>query len=218
VDKRDIVKSQIRTKHGCKELCQECIKKFTVIDDLHAAQVPVAYWTLSMAEFTGSPKLKEATTNYITEIKQKYIDGASICFSGNQGTGKTMSAVCILRAAIKNGFTTHYTTASDLLSELTDFKNAHELKHKLKTIHFLVIDELDSRFFVSDNVKELFSGFYESVFRHRAQNLLPTIICTNETDNLLNVFFGQAKQSIGSLHSKYLQMVPIIGQDFRKKQ
>jgi DNA replication protein DnaC len=217
VNKRDLTKEQIKEKHGCKDHCLDCAKKFTLIDNLASANVPTAYWLLSMAEFSGQPRLKEVTTKYIANIKQCYANGTSLCFSGNQGTGKTMSATCIIRAALKNGFTAHYTTAMDMFSELTDYKNAYEIKNKLKTVHFLVIDELDSRFFISDNVKELFSGLYESIFRHRAQNLMPTIICTNETDNLLNVFFGQAKQSIGSLHSKYLQNVPIVGQDFRKK-
>jgi len=106
-----------------------------------------------MKTFSGSPKLKEIVEDYARHIRKKYEDGKSICFSGAQGTGKTMSSICILRAAIKSGFSVYYITASDMLSELTDYKNGHEIKNKLKGVDFLVIDELDSRFFGSDNVK-----------------------------------------------------------------
>jgi DNA replication protein DnaC len=188
-----------------------------VIDSMEEANIPTEYWLLTMKSFVGSPKLKELIESYMANLKDKYLEGKSMCLSGSQGTGKTMSAICILRAAIKTGFSVYYLTASDLLSEITDFRNSSEIRSKLKNVDFLVIDELDSRFFISDSVKLLFSGIYENIFRHRAQNMLPTIICTNETENLLNVFCGQGVQTINSLNSRYLEMIPVAGIDFRKK-
>jgi DNA replication protein DnaC len=214
--KRDFVKERIKQEHGCDASCQECTKKFMVIDDMDEANIPAEYWMLTMKSFAGSPKLKEIVESYIANLKDRYMSGKSMCLSGSQGTGKTMSAICILRAAIKSGFRVYYLTASDLLAGITDFRNSSELRYRLKNSDFLVIDELDSRFFTSDSVKELFSGVYESIFRHRAQNMLPTIICTNETGDLLNVFYGQGVQSINSLNSRYLEMIPVAGLDFRK--
>lgn len=216
--KRELAKERIKKEHGCIDNCMSCNTKGMIIDGLADANVPTEYWFLHMKNFSGSPKLKEKVDDYIANIKQKYECGKSICFAGTQGTGKTMSSVCILRSAFKKGFSIYYITASDMLSELTDYKNSHELKNVLKNVDFLVIDELDSRFFVSDSVKELFGGIYENIFRHRAQNLLPTIICTNETENILNVFSGQVVKSIESLNNKYLEECPVLGQDFRRKK
>lgn len=215
--KTKFIKEKIKAEHGCGDACQECTKKFIVIDEMDDANIPVGYWLLTMKNFCGSPKLKEIVEDYISDLKEKYMSGKSLCFSGGQGTGKTMSAICILRAAIKQNFSVYYMTASDLLSDMTDYKNSSELRRKLRQVDFLVIDELDSRFFTSDSVKELFSGIYENIFRHRAQNMLPTIICTNETGGIDRVFSGQAVHSINSLNSKYLQIVPVAGTDFRKK-
>lgn len=214
--KRELIREKIKKDHGCKDLCFECNKKFVLIDKMYDANIPVAYWLLTMKDFSGSPKLKEIAEDYILNIKEKYNSGKSICFSGNQGTGKTMVSVCILRTAIKNGFKVYYITASDLLTISMDRKNNIDVLEKIRNVDFLTIDELDSRFFVSDSFKELFSSIYENIFRNRAQNMLPTILCTNETDNILNVFYGQVVHSIKSLNAKHLEVYPIAGKDFRK--
>lgn len=216
--KKEIIKRQIKNNHGCSVgFCQECNRKFILIDKMDDANIPVEYWTISLDEFIGPDKLKTSIQKYILDIKENYSKGKSICFNGNQGVGKTTAAICILRAAIKNGFNCYYISACDLLSEIVDFKNNRQIKNLLKNIDFLVIDELDSRFFVSDGSKELFSGIFENIFRSRSQNLLPTIICSNETNGLNNVFYGQSSKAIESLFFKYLETIYIIGHDIRKK-
>lgn len=216
--KKDLIKRQILEEHKCSGACGRCIRAHQLIDKMEQSNVPAGYWLLSMKNFQGASRLKEIVDQYIQNIKQKYLEGKSICFAGSQGTGKTMSAVCILKAALKEDFTAYYITAMDLLNEMTNSKTSHDLRSTLKDVDFLVIDELDSRFFVSDSVKELFSGIYENVFRFRAHNSLPTILCSNETDGILNVFYGAGTQSIESLNCQYLTIYPVVGQDFRKQQ
>ncbi len=103
------------------------------------------------------------------------------------------------------------------MAEMTDYENNSKIRRTLRDVDFLVIDELDSRFFPSDAQKELFSSIYENIFRYRSHNTLPTIICTNETNNILNVFHGPAVQSITSLNNQYLTIYPVAGVDFRKR-
>jgi len=213
--KKEIIKKQINAKHGCVGVCHRCIKYHILIDKMEEANIPAGYWLLTMKSFTGSGKLKELVDSYVKEIDSKYESGKSICFAGNQGTGKTMSSLCILKKALKHNYTGYYTTAIDMLNDLTN-KDNYGLRNKLKTVDFLVIDELDSRFFPSDSAKELFSSIYENIFRTRCHNLLPTVICTNETEGILGVFFGAGVQSIDSLNKQYLSIYPIIGKDFRK--
>jgi len=215
-NKREHVKASVKEKHGCSGVCTRCTKIHTLIDIMYGANIPVGYWFLTMKEFSGAHKLKELYDDYVQNLQNRYMEGRALCFAGNQGTGKTMTSICILKEAIKKGFSAYYTTASDMLSGLTNYKNSSELREKLRTVDFLVIDELDSRFFVSDSVKELFSGIYENIFRYRSHNMIPTILCTNETEGILNVFYGPGAQSIGSLNNQYLTVCPVIGPDFRK--
>lgn len=215
--KKDIIKNQIIDDHGCRgSSCSRCARISSLIDKMEESNIPAGYWLLSMKHFSGSNLLKDIVDSYILKIKENYKNGVSVCFSGNQGTGKTMSSICILKAALKNEFSAYYITASDMLSDLTNYNSNYDLRKKLKESDFLVIDELDSRFFVSDSVKELFSGLYENIFRYRTHNLFPTIICTNETSGILNVFRGAGVQSIHSLNTQYLKMYPVAGLDYRK--
>ncbi|NNK85420.1 MAG: ATP-binding protein [Desulfobacterales bacterium] len=216
VKKAEFVKKEIVDRHGCNGLCAKCARSHRMVDLMVESSIPVGYWFLTMEKFTGAPKLKEITTQYIDEIQDNYMSGNSVCFAGNQGTGKTMSSICILKKAIKKGFSAHYTTASDILNKMTERGNG-ATRDVLRESDFLVIDELDSRFFVSDSAKELFSGIYENIFRFRSHNMLPTIICTNETDGILNIFYGASVQSINSLNHQYLKTYPVVGQDFRRK-
>jgi DNA replication protein DnaC len=216
--KKELLKAQVLSEHKCAGLCVRCTKIHQLFDKMEEASIPVGYWRLSMKNFQGAPKLKEIVDEYIQNIKQKYIDGKAICFAGSQGTGKTMSAICILRAALKENLSGYYITATDLLSEMTNSRSNHDLRRILKSVDFLVIDELDSRFFISDSSKELFSSIYENIFRFRTHNTMPTIMCSNETDGILNIFYGAGVQSIESLNNQYLTIYPVVGQDFRKKQ
>jgi DNA replication protein DnaC len=217
IKKAEFVKRDIVKRHGCKGLCARCARAHRMIDEMLLSNIPAGYWLLSMDKFVGSAKLKEITTAYMEKIEDKYMNGESICFAGSQGTGKTMSSICILKSAIKKGFSTRYTTASDVLNEITDSKRSSVFRGLLREADFLVMDELDSRFFVSDSAKELFSGIYENIFRYRTHNSLPTIICTNETSGILDVFYGQSKQAIDSLNNQYLKIYPVVGKDFRRK-
>lgn len=213
--KKQKIKERVAADCGADVV--KCTKLHALIDKMDEANIPVGYWFLTMEKFSGSPKLKEITEDYIANLQENYMAGKSVCFAGSQGTGKTMSSICILKAALKKNFTAYYTTASDILSELTDYKNSSNVRSTLRNVDFLLIDELDSRFFTSDSVKELFSGIYENVFRYRAHNELPTIICTNETEGILNVFHGAGRQSIDSLNNQYLTIHPVVGKDYRKR-
>ena len=128
-----------------------------------------------------------------------------------------MSSICILKSVLRRNYSAYYITASDIMAEMTDYENNSKTRNALRNSDFLVIDELDSRFFPSDAQKELFSSIYENIFRHRVHNNLPTIICTNETSNILDVFYGPAVQSITSLNNQYLTIYPVAGIDYRKR-
>jgi len=215
--KKHYVKRKIIAEYGGSAHEPKCVKALKLIDLMAESNIPVGYWFSKMKGFKGSKKLEQVVKDYTTNINEKYDNGTSICLAGNQGTGKTMSSICILKAALKRNFSAYYTTASDIVAEMTNYESNSVTRKILRESDFLVIDELDSRFFPSDAQKELFSSIYESVFRFRAHNHLPTIICTNETDDILNVFYGAGVQSITSLNTQYLTVYPVVGTDFRKR-
>lgn len=214
--KKSIAKKQILSKYGNAKNAKY-IRAAKLIDSMSDSNIPAGYWFYTMNNFSGPGMLKDVVEKYIKGIKHNFVNGKSICLAGGQGTGKTLSSICILKTALKKNYTAFYITASDMMAEMTKYNTSHGFRAKLREVDFLVIDELDSRFFPSDAQKELFSGIYENIFRHRAHNLQPTIICTNETVNILDVFYGASKTSIKSLNNQYLKIYPFPGVDFRRK-
>jgi DNA replication protein DnaC len=195
--------------------------KLLAINRYAESNIPVEYWTLKMdRDFVGDPRLLEKYNEYVSDLKKSYVSGASICFAGSHGLGKTMTVTCILKKASQKGYSCLYTTLSDIVSVLTNNLSNEEkylARKELVMVDFLVIDEFDSRFMPSENAADLYARSLESVFRTRSQNKLPTLMCTN-SPNVVESFNGPLKSSIDSLMKGYLKVFPVFGEDFRKKR
>jgi len=213
-NKKQAVRKQISDRHKCNGVCAKCIKAYGLIDQMAEANIPAEYWLSKPDNSSVFDNLNAFVRNYTNDMAVNYAAGKSICFIGSHGVGKTHSACSILKFALKNDFIVYYTSATDMMNDV--IKNSLH-RTKLKGVDFLVIDELDSRFFTSRAQKELFGGVYESIFRNRCQNLLPTIMCSNETNNLFNVFGEQTAQSISSLYKQYVETKYVAGIDIRKR-
>jgi DNA replication protein DnaC len=183
------------------------------------SNIPLEYWSLKMEkDFQGDQRLLEKYNEYINDLKSSYVNGSSVCFAGSHGLGKTMTITCILKKSCQKGYSCLYTTLSDIVTVLTNSSGEDKFlaRKELVMVDFLAIDEFDSRFMPSENAADLYARSLESVFRTRAQNKLPTLMCTN-SPNVVESFNGPLKQSIDSLMKGYIKMFPVFGEDFRKK-
>ena len=193
--------------------------RLAVVNRYAESNLPVEYWGLTMEKhFHGDPKLLEKYNEYTNDLKAAYINGTSICFAGNHGLGKSLASICILKKACQKGFSTLYTTLSDIVGVMTQgpLDEKYAAKRELVMVDFLVIDEFDSRFMQSEKASDLYAQSLEGVFRTRSQNKLPTIMCTN-SPNIVESFNGPLKASVESLVKGYLKIWPVFGEDYRKR-
>jgi DNA replication protein DnaC len=192
--------------------------KLIAINRYAESNIPIEYWTLKMdRDFKGDDRLLKRYNEYIADLKSSYMNGASICFAGGHGLGKTMTTTCILKKASQKGYSCLYTTLSDIVTTLTSASGEDKFlaRRELALVDFLVIDEFDNRFFASENSADLYARSLESVFRNRSQNKLPTLMCTN-SPNPVDGFNGTLKASIGSLMSGYIKIFTVMpGIDYR---
>lgn len=205
-------------ENSSDDLSIKALKK-TAITRYAESNIPIEYWFLKMEkDFTGDPRLLEKYKEYTADMKKSYVQGASICFAGAHGLGKTFCTTNILKKAAQQNFSALYTTLSDVVSTLTQAPNEDKFiaKRELLLVDFLAIDELDPRFFSNDNAADLYARTLEGIFRSRSQNKLPTIMCTN-SPNVIEGFNGALKASIESLMKGYIKIFPVLGNDFRKK-
>jgi DNA replication protein DnaC len=193
--------------------------KLTAIHRYAETNIPFEYWNLKMEkDFHGNQRLLDVYNQVTEDVKESYVKGSSFCFAGTHGVGKTFVSASILKKAVNKGFSGLYTTLSDIVSALTQADNEEKFlaRRELCMVDFLVIDEFDPRFMATENAADLYARTLETVFRTRSQNKLPTIMCTN-SPNVVESFSGSLKASVGSLVSGYLKIVPVIGEDFRKR-
>jgi DNA replication protein DnaC len=184
------------------------------------SNIPLDYWSLKMdKDFHGDNNLLTFFNDYTADIKKSYFDGRSVCLAGQYGTGKTLTLCSIIKAAVAKNYTCLYTTLSDIVAILTSagFEDKYSARRELLMVDFLIIDEVDNRFYSqSDLSNELFSRSFEVILRTRLQNKLPILMATN-SPNIKESFTSFFKDSLSSLMSK-IEEVSVFGKDYRKKE
>lgn len=218
IKKVELAKLKIKNKCGvCKDKprmeCYSCMRWEGFINRMAASEIPIDYWFRSMKNFYGYVGLKDSILKVIENIDETYGEGQTIYIAGDRGRGKTMASCAVLKEAILKGYSTFYITLSDLVTRV--ITSNPMLKMEVKDIDFLVIDEIDNRFFPTESSMELYGSQLESVLRSRMQNRLPTIMCSNAVDIGL-VFKGQFKESFQSLWSQFVKTLVAAGPDARK--
>lgn len=63
--------------------------KITIFNRYAESNIPIEYWDLKMeSDFFGDPRLLKKYNEYISDLKNNYLAGKSVCFAGNHGLGK----------------------------------------------------------------------------------------------------------------------------------
>jgi DNA replication protein DnaC len=105
-------------------------------------------------------------------------EGRSLILHGKTGRGKTHLAVAIGYRAIQNGFETFFTTAAELIEDLSNASKKGNLQESLATYthaHVLVIDEVGYLTYGPDAANVLFHVVNDRHLRKR-----PMIFTTNK--------------------------------------
>lgn len=207
-------KSKVRQNCECKlsQKCQKCKNKENLIDKMAKAGIPLDYWFRNMENFYGNEDFGGFVKDYINNLDENYNIGISHYFFGNRGCGKTMASCSILKKALIKEYSGIYITIVDMVSL---FKESPEWRTKLKNFDFLVIDEVDRRFFNSENSKDFFGNQLEHILRGRFSNKLPTIICSNES-SIYDIFTGEIEISLKSLGSQFIKSISAQSRDSRQ--
>ena len=108
-------------------------------------------------------------------------EGRSLILHGRTGRGKTHLAVAIGYRAIQNGFETLFTTAAELIEDLSNASQKGRLQEVLATYthpHVLIIDEVGYLTYAQDAANVLFH-----VVNNRHLRKRPMIFTTNKPLN-----------------------------------
>jgi DNA replication protein DnaC len=134
--------------------------------------------TIDEFDFTLQSTLRESVIgsylglDFVTE-------GRSLILHGKTGRGKTHLAVAIGYRAIQNGFETLFTTAAELIEDLSNASKRGHLQESLTTYthpHVLVIDEVGYLTYGPDAANVLFHVVND---RHQNGSEFPELVAQN---------------------------------------
>jgi DNA replication protein DnaC len=214
--KLNFIIRKIESNCDCKgDGCQTCRQKTARITLYAKSGIPVEYWNKSWKDFAGDQNFKKIVRDKIlSRMVDVYDNGESFAFVGKLGVGKTYAACAILKIAALNDFSIHYCNMSDVIDKVT--KNDHEYFDILINKDFVCFDEFDSRWiYPSEKAEQLFGQTMERIFRHRFQNNMPTVVCSNTID-IESVLKNDFENSIDSLFTKFMKIIDVGGKDYRK--
>lgn len=192
----------------CKA-CERCNVIQTAFVRYFQANIPIEYWKSTAKSFTGPLQLK-AWIDESADIAAVYKRGETVCLAGNHGIGKTTAGAILLKAAANKGFSAFYTTAPALAASVGSGAMSVQ---DLAAYDFLMVDEVDPRFFPTGAAANFFGRSIEVVIRDRQSNRMPLVLATN-SPNLASAFLDEMGASIGSLF-KRVKVVAAIGTDQR---
>ena len=136
--------------------------------------------TIEEFDFTLQSTLRESVIGSYLGL-DFVAEGRSLILHGKTGRGKTHLAVAIGYRAIQNGFETLFTTAAELIEELSNASKRGNLQESLATYthpHVLVIDEVGYLTYGPDAANVLFHVVNDRHLRKR-----PMIFTTNKPLN-----------------------------------
>jgi len=136
--------------------------------------------TIDEFDFTLQSTLRESVIGSYLSL-DFVTEGHSLILHGKTGRGKTHLAVAIGYRAIQNGFETLFTTAAELIEDLSNAGKKGHLQESLATYthpHVLVIDEVGYLTYGPDAANVLFHVVNDRHLRKR-----PMIFTTNKPLN-----------------------------------
>jgi DNA replication protein DnaC len=206
-----------RNRYVLDSVTYECDCELQKLLQKHyfAANIGRAYHTLCFEHFISedSAEVIPVLKKYIEDWSNNKYYGHGLTFNGPVGTGKTFAASLILKELVKKGVGCFFITFDELVNTFAQAWNNDEAKYlntKLRSVEILVIDELrtDSR-----NQNGFLSQAAETIVRHRAVNLLPTIITTNLNAKEEEATFTKTYSLLSALNNR----ISYKGEDVRGK-
>lgn len=126
---------------------------------------------------------------------------------GNSGMGKSHMAVALGIEAIRRGFTVRFRRASDLVNQMSESQNEHQLSRYIKTLnncHLLICDELGYLNFDLQAASLLFQVF---AARYEVSS---TMITTNLEFSRWPEFLGNDKAMSTALVDRLIHRAEIL--------
>ena len=152
---------------------------------------------------------------YVRNLETAKKKGISILLAGNNGSGKTLLAVAILKAVLRSGMTGQMTSLGGILQLYTEgWSDPHKrmlFDERIRNTDFLLIDDVGKEYQAKNS--DLTEIMFDNLIRYRVFRRKPFILTTNTApEDLLNRY-GNSLMSL--IEGKTLR-ISVVNGDYRK--
>lgn len=194
-------------------------------EDLVLMRLPERYWSASF-DGISEGKHKRIVGKYVQRIQDAMSRGFGLLLWGANGTGKTSAAVVCAKHARRNGFTTLFIRAADLLrSDVNktyfDATRTQTILDRAKAVDLLIVDDLGKEGHPGTGYMAGYAtDLFEDLVRDRSSRLRSTIFTTNMTpaDIQKGGEDGIYKKSMAHVLKASTLAVKVEGDDRRKTE
>jgi len=185
-----------------------CMKVFKYLKSLYYSNIPSDYWGLSFNELQIDVSYKKLAKEYIDNLDNAIEKGLGIMLLGERGIGKTSIVTQIAKYAIIKRYEVYYEIMQNIVDDR--FTDSQKIIDRIKNADLVIIDELDKVLMrENSNIPKQI----ENLLRDILPNGKSVLICTN-----LNEEDIEEKFNIMSLLKRYINIVPMMGEDYSDKK
>ena len=165
--------------------------------------------------FEEGNELLSKIGRYVTHLENARRKGISIMLSGSNGTGKSLLATCILKEAIKRGFSGQMTSLGGIIQLYTDGWGdpikRQKFDSRIRNTDFLLIDDVGKEYQAKNS--DLTEIMFDNLIRYRVGRNKPFILTTNTGPEDLLSRYGTSLMSL--IHGNCLKL-RVVDNDYRK--
>lgn len=199
---------------GIEHTC-DCRQQLALHKHYLNANIGLLYQRLDWDDFVVNTSALEGVFGYLIRHERMMRAGIGMTFIGPVGTGKTMLASLVGKAAVRLGYRVWFTTFAALIEMYTSGWRQEDERRRFERrvveSDLLILDDIGKEFRTKTNLAE---STFDFVLRQRAISLRPTILTTNMTKDELEEGYGQA---IFSLLIERSGVEVLSGEDFRPR-
>ena len=208
---RSAAKDRIRTR--CKLCAGEkadcpCAEQLRREVGGHEACVPKDFWQVEDMKIEHNvDAFENRIVPYCKKFRRARYHGYGLFLTGNNGVGKTTFVSYVLMRAIRNGWTTYYTTLPQLDYDIKQGFRDDEARQRLDWYlrsDFVAIDEVAKERFKGGKDDSYTRMQIERILKKRYDGSAPVILATNAGMTGIEEVYGKSIASV--IGGKYIQI------------